>query len=138
MALNVPPRFPCQASSILMYVQPCSTNPEAAIARALRSTFSASTRLPQQFQLFQPIGGVRAIVSPTTIRNLFSLAPLVFSARRVTTCSPAFLNAPVIWPVVECNFNSFGKPLAENLMGRSAVAGIRYRNGEPGRTPKTD
>ena len=30
--------------------------------RALFSTFSASTLLPQQFQLFQPIGGVRAMV----------------------------------------------------------------------------
>src|SRR6516162_11129966 len=106
--------------------------------RALLSTFSASTLPPQQFQLFQPIGGVNAIVSPATMRNFFSFIPLPFVARSVTTCSPGDLSEPVISPDLESSLSPEGRSVAENLSGRSPVAGIRYRNGAPGRTPKMD
>src|SRR5437763_6216189 len=100
--------------------------------RALFRTFSAPTRLPQQFQLFQPIGGVSAISLPTTMRIFFSFAPLAFFARSVTITCPGFVNEPVISPVLESTVRPAGKSLTENSMGRSPVAGIRYRNGEPG------
>src|SRR6266566_6950851 len=99
-------------------------SPDATIPRALRRTLSASTRDPQQFQLFQPIGGVRAISSPTTIRNFFLSDPLPFLARKVTEYSPVFPKTPVICPLLESNCNPAGRRITENSIGRSPLAGI--------------
>src|ERR1017187_6843537 len=125
--------------------------PEAARARALRKILSASTWLPQQFQLFQPMGGVRAMVSSTTILNSFSAEPRAFLARRVRRSSPGAGSDPVSSPVWESRWRPEGKAppevrgvcgggvkgWMENCMGRSPVAGMRESKGEPGRTPKT-
>src|ERR1017187_655074 len=112
--------------------------PEATMPRALLRTLAASTLLPQQFQLFQPIGGVRAMVSPTMSLNFFSAVPLAFVARNVPRCWPGSFNAPVISPVSAATCSPAGRPSTENSIGRSPVAGMRYRNGELGRTPKME
>ena len=51
--------------------------------------------------------------------------------------SPFVFSVPVIWPVFSSSFRPLGRFFAENVIGRSPVAGIVNRNGEPGRTPKT-
>jgi hypothetical protein len=48
--------------------------------------------------------------------------PSAFLARSVTTCSPAFFNFPVIWPVFLSSFKPRGSPFAEKVIGRSPVA----------------
>src|ERR1700744_340976 len=82
------------------------------------------------------MGGVRAICGPQTILNDCSALPRLFLARNVTAYSPGLLKLPVIWPVFLSNFKPAGRPLAENSMGRSPVAAMVKRKGEPGRTPK--
>ena len=71
------------------------------------------------------------------MRNFLSAAPSLFSARSVTVNSPAVGKVPVRRPVWESSISPDGRGVAENLMGRSPVAGIMNKNGEPGRTPKT-
>ena len=43
-------------------------------------TFSCETLRPQQFQLFQPMGGVRPIFAPTFKVNSARVSPLAFFA----------------------------------------------------------
>src|SRR6267378_1687681 len=99
-------------------------SPDLTIPRALRNTLSASTRDPQQFQLFHPIGGVSAISSPTTIRNFLLSDPLLFFAFNVVVYSPVLFNTPVICPFFESNCNPAGRCLAENSIGGSPLVGI--------------
>ena len=89
------------------------------------------------YQLFQPMCGVRASVSPQTILNFRSACPRAFLARNVTTYSPRSLSEPVIWPVCGSTFNPAGRSSTANSIGRWPVAGMVNRNGCPGRTPKT-
>jgi len=56
----------------------------STIALALWRTFSSVTEHPQQFQLFQPIGGVRQILSPTSMRRVRSAMPRLFLAVSLT------------------------------------------------------
>src|SRR2546423_15350224 len=78
MPSQSPPRLPCQESSMLMYVQPWLMRPVSTIALAEARTFSASTSLAQQFQLFQPIGGGGAPRSPVANFNFFVAGTLLF------------------------------------------------------------
>ena len=78
---------------------------------------------PQQFQLFQPIGGVRAISSPTTIRSGRTAEPAVLRAVNVTGNVPGWFTTPVIRPVAASICNPSGRPAAVKLMGRSPVTG---------------
>ena len=50
------------------------------MARAASRTFASSTENPQQFQLFQPMGGVRAICGPIFSNISRSAFPRAFSA----------------------------------------------------------
>ncbi len=103
-----------------------------------RRTLSASTLDPQQFQLFQPRGEVRAIVSPTRMRKGFSAAPLEMAAFSTTRYSVFADSLPVIRPVLGSSRRPAGRSVAEKESGRSPVAGIRYRKGELGRRPKME
>src|SRR4051812_49429923 len=96
--------------------------PELAMPRALRRTFSALTRPPQQFQLFQPMGGVRAIFSPTMILNFFWAEAREFFAWNVIENSPGSGRLPVIRPVFASMLRPLGKLSTENSMGRWPVA----------------
>ena len=87
-------------------------------------TFSWLTLLPQQFQEFHPIGGVRAILSPISMRKFLLSTPLAFVALSVTLYVPAFFTAPLMMPVAGSSDNPFGRPSAENAIGRSPVQGI--------------
>ena len=53
-------RDTCQQSSIVTYWYPASRIPLAAIASATSRMSFALTSQPKWFQLFHPIGGVRA------------------------------------------------------------------------------
>src|SRR5438309_1949403 len=112
-------------------------SPLFTMASAAALTFSAETAWAKQFQLFQPIGGVRAILSPTTIFNFRLVFPIAFFARKVTLYSPFLSRRPEMRPVSASTRNPAGKPSAAKLIGRSPVAEIVNRKGEPGRTPKT-
>src|SRR6185369_15567599 len=76
------------------------------------------------------------MVSPTSIRNFLSLVPRAFFAWKMTTYSPAFSMAPVMLPVFGSSFRPSGRLSTAYCIGRSPVAGIWYRNGCSGRTPK--
>ena len=52
-------------------------------ALALLMTLSWVTLSPQQFQLFQPMGGVRPILLPQRMVNFCSCSPLAFFALTV-------------------------------------------------------
>src|SRR5688572_8230082 len=106
------------------------------MALAAASVFFWSIWPPQQFQLFQPIGGVSAMVSPTLMRNGLSVVPREFFAERTTAWVPRSFNVPVIRPVAASSLSPAGKPFAAKLTGRWPVAGTVKRKGEPGRTPK--
>src|ERR1035437_10333552 len=72
------------------------------------------------------------------MRNFFSTDPREFFAPSITMCSPFIASAPVMRPVAGSSFSPLGRFCAEKLIGRSPVAAIVNRNGDPGRTPKTD
>src|ERR1035437_9113211 len=112
---------------MLMNVQPWLTRPLLIIASAARFTRSAETAPAKQFQLFQPIGGVSAIWSPTTMRNFFSAVPDEFSARSVTMNSPFVFKAPVMRPVLESNFNPPGRFFAENVRSEEHTSELQSR-----------
>src|ERR1043166_4225906 len=122
---------------MLMYVQPWSTSPLFTIASAAAFTLLASTADAKQFQLFQPIAGVSPIRSPQMILNFCGAAARAFRAISVTGYSPFSFNTPVIRPVSGSSCNPAGNPFASKASGRSPVAAIVKRNGDPGRTPKT-
>src|SRR4051812_38772350 len=126
-----------QQSSMFTYVQPCSIKPEDAITSAAARTLSSLTAPAQQFQLFQPIGGVSAMRSPTAMRSGASAVPRALVARSVTLCSPRSASLPVMWPVCGSSERPSGSASAANFIGRSPVAAIMYISGCPGRTPKT-
>ena len=94
------------------------------MARAELSTSSWLTASPQQFQLLQPIGGVSAMRSPTTMRNFFVDSPRAFFARSVTVCSPAVARLPVMRPVAASSVSPAGSPSTAKVIGRWPVAGI--------------
>src|SRR5690349_16637878 len=89
------------------------------------------------FQLFQPIGGVRAMVSPTTILKERFVSPRRFFAWSVSTYSPGFAMEPEILPVLESTAIPSGRFSAENVIGRLPVAGMVNKRGCSGRTPNT-
>src|SRR5260370_18492215 len=110
--------------------------PLLTMASAAVLTRSSETAPAKQFQLFHPIGGLSAIVSPTTILNFRLAAPREFFARKVTRYSPLLSSVPVIRPVCGLSCKPAGKLSAAKVIGRSPVAATVNKNGEPGRTPK--
>src|SRR5581483_2601483 len=110
--------------------------PLLAIASAARFTSSSVTDEPKQFQLFQPIAGVKPMVGPQTILNCCVASPSEFLACSVTTNVFDFSNSPTICPVFASSCKPSGKLSAEKVIGRSPVAAMVKRNGWPGRTPK--
>jgi len=70
------------------------------------------------------------------ILNSRLAAPREFLARKVTRYSPFFSIAPVIRPVCGSSCKPAGKLSAAKVIGRSPVAAMVNKNGEPGRTPK--
>ena len=79
-------------------------------------TFSAVTADAKQFQLFQPIAGVRPICVPQTILNFCVAEPSAFLADSVTRRSPSDFKPPVIRPVVASSFNPLGNPRQRILL----------------------
>src|SRR6516225_7460151 len=89
------------------------------------------------FQLFQPIGGVSAIFSPTTRRKGRSARPDELVTCSWMVYSPAFATEPERRPVAGSNFTPPGSLSAENFKGLVPVTGMVNRIGCPGLTPKT-
>src|SRR5690349_19822758 len=107
------------------------------MASAAARTFASLTSQPKQFQLFHPIGGVRAIVSPHTILSGRSVLPRALRTRRVTTWLPFSFRTPVRRPLWGSIWRPAGSLPAVKVIGRSPVAGTVKKKGEPGRTPTT-
>jgi hypothetical protein len=72
------------------------------------------------------------------IRNFFSSLPTLLVACKFRVCDPSSLRIPVMRPEFVSSERDDGRPSAENIIGRSPVAGMSYRTGEPGRTPNTE
>lgn len=107
------------------------------MARAASRTFASSTENPQQFQLFQPMGGVRAICGPIFSNISRSAFPRAFSAVSSTLKSPSAGTRPVIRPVRGSSSSPSGSPCAPYAIGRLPLAMTGIRKGLPGRAPYT-
>src|SRR6185312_3983786 len=83
------------------------------------------------------MGGVSTIFSPTTILKARDVSPALFLAWSVTLYSPGLLSDPEILPDSRSILTPAGRWSAENLTGRSPVAGMVNSIGWFGRTPKT-
>ena len=95
-------------------------------------------RSSQVYQSFQPIGGVSASVSPTAITKGRNTLPCDEDAESLTSYRPGFAGlVPEMIPVTLSRLRAAGSPVASKRIGRVPVQGIRYRNGRPGRQPKT-
>ena len=105
------------------------------MASAAAWTLAWLTSWAKQFQLFQPMGGVRAMRSPTTNVRSRSADPLALVACRRTAYVPGVATAPVTRPVAGSRVAPAGRPSAANRTGFSPVATTVYRTGCPGRTP---
>ena len=79
-AQSFPLLFISHQSSRLMYAQPWSPRPLSSIAFAASIACCIVNEGPQMFQLFQPIGGVRQIVSPTLSVIVRLAVPFAFTA----------------------------------------------------------
>ena len=82
------------------------------MARAELITFSCDTLLPQQFQEFHPIGGVRAMRSPTTMRSPRVQLPAAFEAFSVTSYVPFLRARPEMIPLSGSSLRPRGRPCA--------------------------
>ena len=120
------PTFTIQQSSMLTYWYPTSAMPEAIMASAAFRTSLAVMWRYQVYQSFQPIGGVRASVSPTTIVSARSSRPEPFSAFSVTAYRPRSSGVrPVRMPVFSSRRREAGRFSAAKAIGRSPVHGMR-------------
>ena len=73
----------CQKSSMLTYAQPWLASSDLSSTSAAPRMSLSVTRPAKQFQLFHPMGGVSAILSPTLTVNMRSSAPREFDALNV-------------------------------------------------------
>src|SRR5438309_11384238 len=76
-------RLTCQQSSMLMYRYPALFMPLATIASAISLINCSLTLHPNLFQLFQPIGGVRA--SPLSSENTGVVFALIANRTKTAT-----------------------------------------------------
>src|SRR5512140_1636982 len=88
------------------------------------------------YQLFQPICGVSASLSPQTILNCLSAIPDLFVTFILVRYSPGTFMTPDIRPVFGSQASPSGRFITSDFIGLSPVAGIVNRNGDPGLTPK--
>jgi hypothetical protein len=87
------------------------------------------------YQLFQPICGVSARLSPHTILNCLSEVPEEFVTFIVVIYSPWTLMTPEILPVPASHTRPSGRLSASYFIGLSPVAATVNKNGDPGLTP---
>ena len=101
-------------------------------------TFSWLTLRAQQFQLFQPMGGVRPILSSPTQRvNCACALPLSLVADNTSGYSPGTAQLPLRTPLSGSSTTPSGRPSTAYFMGLSPEKARRKMTGEPGRTPNT-
>ena len=118
-------RLPSQQSSMLTYWKPWAARPLATMASAAARTLASLTALAQQFQEFQPIGGVRASLCwPPTIVNSRLALPRAFLTSISTTVEPGCLSEPVMMPVS----GSSARPCGQILGGKVERLFARGRN----------
>ena len=116
-----------QQSSMSTYAQPWSIRPVETMASAASRMILSLTRNSQMYQLFQPICGVRAKVSPQTILNFRSALPSALAARNITSYVPGCLIAPVIWPVSRIDFQALRQAVDRELHRPLAGGGDRQQ-----------
>ena len=93
------------------------------MASAAARTFSDDTLPAKWFQLFQPICGVRQIVSPMTRLIVALSTPRALVAVNSTGWVPLSEVVPVRLPVFGSSVSPAGRPFAANVSGRSPVTG---------------
>ncbi len=94
------------------------------MASAAARMMASVTWFSQTYQLFQPMWGVRASVSPQTILNGREAVPRALAAVKVTRWVPGADREPVIRPVAVSSMRPSGSPSTPKVMGRSPVAGM--------------
>ena len=114
--------------------------PLVTMASAAARMILSVTWFSQTYQLFQPMCGVRASVSPQTILKLaLGRAEAVGGLERDDVFAAAAASEPVIWPVAASTVKPFGqivdgechRPLARGRNGeqKRAIPGGRRRSG---------
>ena len=98
--------------------------PLATMASAASRMILSVTLSIQMYQLFQPMCGVSAKRSPTTMRSFRSAEPKSLLARSVTTCVPTTVVVPPSRPVLASRVKPAGRPVTANCIGRFPVAAI--------------
>ena len=82
------------------------------MASAASRMILSVTWFSQTYQLFQPMCGVSARVSPQTIRNGRLAVPWVLDTSKTTSWVPGCSSRPVIWPVAASTTSPAGSPFA--------------------------
>ena len=84
--------------------------PLETMASAAARMMASVTWFSQTYQLFQPMCGVRARVSPQTIVNGRETVPRALAAVKVTPWTPGAASEPVIRPVAVSSIRPSGSP----------------------------
>ena len=104
--------------------------PLLTIASAAAFTCSAVTAPAKQFQLFQPMAGVKPMVrAANDFEVCFWRSQRVFGAEGDHELALRGASAPVIRPVLASSSSPAGSPVALKVIGRSPVAAMVNRNG---------
>ena len=98
---------------------------------------SSVTDAAKQFQLFQPIAGVRPICAPHTIFNFPCALPSAFVAFTLTSYSPFGCHHAGDLARLRIELQARGQSFRRKSHRRVPVAATVKRNGAFGRTPKT-
>src|SRR5437868_10638115 len=105
-------------------------NPLSISAFADDRSFSSLTLNPQQFQLFHPIGGVSASMSPHLMVNSRLAVPAAFVTTKFIFISPRSFRVPVITPFELFKLSPAGRFSTLYCFGFFPVAGILNKYGE--------
>ncbi len=111
--------------------------PEETMLSAVCLMSESLILLSKVFQLFHPIGGVRARRSPIFIVRVLSVLPNLFLAVILTSYTPASVTFPDNIPVEESSLIPSGNPSAVHSTGLMPCVGIANKNGVPGKVPVT-
>ena len=82
------------------------------MASAASRMILSVTRSSQMYQLFHPMWGVRARVSPQTMRRGRLARPRELKTSSTTSWVPARSSRPPIWPVTSSSRSPLGSPVA--------------------------
>src|SRR5689334_9374980 len=92
------------------YWNPCAASPDLSNPSAAARTRASLTVVPQQFQEFQPSGGVSASAcAAPTITNGRDASPLAFLTWIVTAAAMGDFSDPVMMPAAGSSLRPAGR-----------------------------